>query len=81
MFEGSDVARWAGDHKSQRPPRGLPGRGQRPQRRRQSLLRAHWSRCPKALPTAPGTVSGFLPLGPFIDSLYTQLLQDCVFTY
>lgn len=27
MLEGSDVARWAGDHKSQRPPRGLGGAG------------------------------------------------------
>ena len=75
MFEGSDVARWAGDHKSQRPPRGLGGASD-PRDARQSPLRAHWSRCPKALPTAPGTFSGFLPPGPFIDSLYTQLLQD-----
>lgn len=51
MFEGRDVARWAGDHKSQRPPRGLGGAGD-PERGRQSLLRTHWPPHPR-LPPPP----------------------------
>lgn len=82
MFGRCDVARWTGDHKSQRPLGGMAEPGI--PRQLPVIAVCPLAPVPQAPPAAQGTSSRFLTPASQGRSLiysFTQLLHACVFTY